>query len=107
MRSVDSGRLDQTLTRRINEDELDIVTAVLAMMPPAWENDTTLSPSVRAMLEYFSLYEEKNDGPAALIFNDGIRVGARLDRLVYALYARLKPPIIWRLCRSRANRLPS
>ena len=77
----DSGRLDQTLTRRINEDELDIVTAILAMMPPAWENDTTLSDEVRAMLEYFSLYEEKNDGPAALIFNDGIRVGARLDRL--------------------------
>lgn len=77
----DSGRLDQTLTRRINEDELDIVTAILAMMPPAWENDTTLSADVRAMLEYFSLYEEKNDGPAALIFNDGIRVGARLDRL--------------------------
>ncbi|MGR8931700.1 MAG: glutamate synthase-related protein [Gammaproteobacteria bacterium] len=77
----DSGRLDQTLTRRINEDELDIVTAILAMMPPAWENDPTLSAEVRAMLEYFSLYEEKNDGPAALIFNDGIRVGARLDRL--------------------------
>ena len=77
----DSGRLDQTLTRRINEDELDIVTAILAMMPPAWENDTTLSDDVRAMLEFFSLYEEKNDGPAALIFNDGIRVGARLDRL--------------------------
>ena len=77
----DSGRLDQTLTRRINEDRLDIVTAVLAMMPPAWENDPTLSEDVRAMLEYFSLYEEKNDGPAALIFNDGIRVGARLDRL--------------------------
>ena len=77
----DSGRLDQTLTRRINEDEMDIVTAILAMMPPAWENDTTLSDEVRAMLEYFSLYEEKNDGPAAIIFNDGIRVGARLDRL--------------------------
>ncbi|MDD5755014.1 MAG: glutamate synthase large subunit, partial [Methylococcales bacterium] len=77
----DSSRLDQTLTRRINEDNLNIVEAILAMMPPAWENDTTLSPDVRAMLEYFSLYEEKNDGPAALIFNDGIRVGARLDRL--------------------------
>ncbi len=77
----DSGRLDQTLTRRINEDNLDIVTAILAMMPPAWENDTSLSDDVRAMLEYFSLYEEKNDGPAAIIFNDGIRVGARLDRL--------------------------
>ena len=33
------------------------------------------------MLEYFSLYEEKNDGPAALIFGDGTVVGARLDRL--------------------------
>ena len=77
----DSSRLDQTLTRRINEDSLNIVEAILAMMPPAWENDTTLTPEVRAMLEYFSLYEEKNDGPAALIFNDGIRVGARLDRL--------------------------
>lgn len=77
----DSGRLDQTLTRRINDDELDIVTAILAMMPPAWENDHSLSEDVRAMLEYFSLYEEKNDGPAAIIFNDGVRVGARLDRL--------------------------
>ncbi|MGB0823389.1 MAG: M2 family metallopeptidase, partial [Alphaproteobacteria bacterium] len=37
--------------------------------------------SARAMLEYFSLYEEKNDGPAALIFGDGEVVGARLDRL--------------------------
>lgn len=77
----DSARLDQTLARRVVEDELDIVTAVLAMMPPAWENDTKLSPKVRDMLEYFSLSEEKNDGPAALIFSDGQKVGARLDRL--------------------------
>ncbi len=77
----DSARLDQTLARRITEDKLDIVTAVLAMMPPAWENDLDIPAHVRDMLEYFSLYEEKNDGPAALIFFDGVRVGARLDRL--------------------------
>jgi len=77
----DSSRLDQTLARRVVEDGMDIVTAVLAMMPPAWENDDTLSDKVRDMLEYFSLCEEKNDGPAALIFSDGTRVGARLDRL--------------------------
>lgn len=77
----DSCRLDQTLQNRVLEDGLDLVTAVVAMMPPAWENDTTLSPRVRAMLEYFSLYEEKNDGPAALIFGDGTVIGARLDRL--------------------------
>ena len=77
----DSARLDQTLARRIVEDKLDIVTAVVAMMPPAWENDLTLKPHVRAMYEYFSLYEEKNDGPAALVFSDGVRVGAKLDRM--------------------------
>lgn len=77
----DSCRLDQTLQNRVLEDGLDLVTAVVAMMPPAWENDATLSPRVRAMLEYFSLYEEKNDGPAALIFGDGSIIGARLDRL--------------------------
>ncbi|MEM9247838.1 MAG: glutamate synthase-related protein [Pseudomonadota bacterium] len=77
----DSCRLDQTLNARVFEEGLDLVTAVVAMMPPAWENDTTLSPRVRAMLEYFSLSEEKNDGPAALIFGNGTIIGARLDRL--------------------------
>ncbi|WP_369985358.1 glutamate synthase-related protein [Thalassolituus sp.] len=77
----DSARLDQTMARRVIEDRLEIDTAALVMMPPAWENDDRLSQPVRDMLEYFSLYEEKNDGPAALIFGDGVRVGARLDRL--------------------------
>ena len=77
----DSARLDQTLSRRIHEDELDMIEAVVAMMPPAWENDPSVPKNVRDMLEYFSLYEEKNDGPAALIFGDGEVVGARLDRL--------------------------
>ncbi|MEM9912592.1 MAG: glutamate synthase-related protein, partial [Pseudomonadota bacterium] len=77
----DSCRLDQTLNARVFEEGLDLVTAVVAMMPPAWENDLRLSPQVRAMLEYFSLSEEKNDGPAALIFGDGTIIGARLDRL--------------------------
>jgi glutamate synthase (NADPH/NADH) large chain len=77
----DSCRLDQTLNARVCEEGLDLVTAVVAMMPPAWENDTRISPEVRAMLEYFSLSEEKNDGPAALIFGDGNVIGARLDRL--------------------------
>ena len=77
----DSARLDQTLQRRVIEDEMDIATAVLAMMPPAWENKQDIDPLIRDMYEYFSLYEEKNDGPAALLFSDGTKVGARLDRL--------------------------
>lgn len=77
----DSSRLDQTLHSRLMEDGLDLIEAAVSMMPPAWENDETLSPAVRAMLEYFSLYEEKNDGPAAFIFGNGEVIGARLDRL--------------------------
>lgn len=77
----DSCRLDQTLNARVFEDSLDLVTAVVSMMPPAWENDNTLSADVRAMLAYFALYEEKNDGPAALVFGNGNIIGARLDRL--------------------------
>ncbi|MEM6971227.1 MAG: glutamate synthase-related protein [Pseudomonadota bacterium] len=77
----DSCRFDQTLAGRVFEDGRDLVTAVVSMMPPAWENDDRYPAGVRAMLEYFSLYEEKNDGPAALIFGDGRIIGARLDRL--------------------------
>ncbi|MFP5023311.1 glutamate synthase-related protein [Pseudonocardia phyllosphaerae] len=77
----DSARLDQTLNDRVAEDGLDLVAAVVAMMPPAWENDRSLSEPVRAMLEYTSLAEECNDGPAALVFSDGDVIGARLDRL--------------------------
>jgi len=77
----DSARFDQTLQSRVFEDDIDFIEAIVSMMPPAWENDTTLSAPVRAMLEYFALREEKNDGPAALIFSNGRIVGARLDRL--------------------------
>ncbi|MBL1240604.1 MAG: glutamate synthase large subunit, partial [OCS116 cluster bacterium] len=77
----DSARLDQTIARRIVDDGMSVVEAIVAMMPPAWENQVDIDPDIRAMLEYFSLSEEKNDGPAAIIFGNGQYVGARLDRL--------------------------
>ncbi|NRA86150.1 MAG: glutamate synthase large subunit [Rhizobiales bacterium] len=77
----DSARLDQTIARRIMDDGFTVVEAIVAMMPPAWENLKNLDPKVKAMLEYFSLFEEKNDGPAAIIFGNGQYIGARLDRL--------------------------
>ncbi|MCI2265263.1 glutamate synthase-related protein [Sediminivirga luteola] len=77
----DSCRLDQTLQSRLFDDDLDLIEAVVSLMPPAWEHDRSLAPEVRDMLEFFSLYEEKNDGPAAFVFGNGRVVGARLDRL--------------------------
>lgn len=54
--------------------------AMLAMVPPAWENDGELTLSTRAFFEAHAGKQEPWDGPAALIFTDGLRVGAKLDR---------------------------
>ena len=77
----DSARFDQTLARRLRDDNLNIIQAFTRMSPPAWENSPKITGDQRSMLEYFSLSEEKVDGPAALVFTDGIRIGAKLDRL--------------------------
>ncbi|MGB1361034.1 MAG: glutamate synthase-related protein [Alphaproteobacteria bacterium] len=77
----DSARLDQTLARRLRDNNLNVVQAFTRMAPPAWENAPNIIGAERAMLEYFALDEEKVDGPAALIFTDGRRIGAKLDRL--------------------------
>ena len=54
--------------------------AMLAMVPPAFENDPLLSRDVRAALASLSQHGEPWDGPAALVFSDGQFVGAKLDR---------------------------
>jgi glutamate synthase domain-containing protein 2/glutamate synthase domain-containing protein 1/glutamate synthase domain-containing protein 3 len=54
--------------------------AMLAMVPPAFENDPLLSRDVRAALASLSQASEAWDGPAALVFSDGQFVGAKLDR---------------------------
>src|SRR5713101_7423515 len=54
--------------------------AMLAMVPPAFENDPLLSRDVRAALASLSQHGEPWDGPAALVFSDGQLVGAKLDR---------------------------
>jgi len=54
--------------------------AMLAMVPPAFENDPLLSRDIRAALTRLSQQSEPWDGPAALIFSNGQLVGAKLDR---------------------------
>src|SRR5262249_4302459 len=54
--------------------------AMLAMVPPAFENDPLLSRDVRGALAMVSQVSEPWDGPAALVFSDGQFVGAKLDR---------------------------
>jgi len=58
----------------------DAAHAMTLLVPPAWENDSDLSPEVRAFFEYQSGLMEPWDGPALLVFTDGRVVAAALDR---------------------------
>ena len=54
---------------------------VMAMlMPEAWDGDMTMHPDKKAFYEYHASLMEPWDGPAAVAFTDGVRIGATLDR---------------------------
>ena len=54
--------------------------AMHIMMPPAWENDPTMDAATKSFFAYNSTLLEPWDGPAAMVFSDGQKVGAMLDR---------------------------
>ena len=54
--------------------------AVMMMIPEPWEHDHEMSDARRAFYEYHSCLMEPWDGPASVLFSDGISVGAMLDR---------------------------
>jgi glutamate synthase (NADPH) large chain len=54
--------------------------AVLMMIPEAWENHTEMDPRRRAFYGFHASLMEPWDGPAAVVFTDGRRAGAVLDR---------------------------
>jgi glutamate synthase domain-containing protein 2/glutamate synthase domain-containing protein 1/glutamate synthase domain-containing protein 3 len=72
--SLDNG-LELFLRRGYGPD-----AAILSMVPPAWETNSQVSPQLRRFLDAHAAMQEPWDGPAALVFSDGIQVGAKLDR---------------------------
>ena len=54
--------------------------AVMMMIPEAWEQHTLMDENRRAFYEYHAAMMEPWDGPAALAFTDGRKIGATLDR---------------------------
>lgn len=75
----DSASFDNAFELKLLEG-LPPEEAMLAMVPPAFENDPLLSRDIRAGLTRLSQQSEPWDGPAALIFSNGQFVGAKLDR---------------------------
>ena len=53
---------------------------IMMMIPEAWQNHVSMSDEKKAFYEYHGCLMEPWDGPAAIAFCDGIRIGAVLDR---------------------------
>jgi len=75
----DSAMLDNVLEALVLSGR-DILHAMLMLVPEAWERMPDLDPAWRDFYEYHACLMEPWDGPAALAFTDGLKVGACLDR---------------------------
>ncbi|MBM7633472.1 glutamate synthase large subunit [Geomicrobium sediminis] len=54
--------------------------SAMLMIPEPWQNAEHMSDDKRAFYQYHSTLMEPWDGPTAIVFTDGKRVGATLDR---------------------------
>jgi glutamate synthase domain-containing protein 2/glutamate synthase domain-containing protein 1/glutamate synthase domain-containing protein 3 len=75
----DSGKLDAALELLLKGGR-DVRHVVSMLVPEAWEGVRDLDRDVRDYFRFHAAICEPWDGPAGLIFTDGRRVGASLDR---------------------------
>ena len=75
----DSGMFDNTL-ELLTLAGRSLPHAVMMMIPEPWTAHATMSAEKKAFYEYHSCLMEPWDGPAAIAFTDGMRIGAVLDR---------------------------
>ncbi|HYR42217.1 MAG TPA: glutamate synthase large subunit [Terriglobia bacterium] len=54
--------------------------AMMMLIPEAWDGHETMSDEKKAFYEYHSCVMEPWDGPASMVFTDGVSIGAVLDR---------------------------
>jgi glutamate synthase domain-containing protein 2/glutamate synthase domain-containing protein 1/glutamate synthase domain-containing protein 3 len=75
----DSALLDNALELMVRSG-VDVCEALSQLVPPAWQNDLRVDDAERAMRRYHAMLLEPWDGPAGLVFTDGVTCGAKLDR---------------------------
>jgi glutamate synthase domain-containing protein 2/glutamate synthase domain-containing protein 1/glutamate synthase domain-containing protein 3 len=75
----DSGQLDSAV-ELLTRGGRDVRHAMAMTIPEAWEGERDLDPAVRAFYRYHASVMEPWDGPAGIVFTDGVGVGAALDR---------------------------
>ena len=75
----DSAMLDNTLEFLVMSG-MELPLAVMITIPEPWSNNQTLTQDERDFYQYYATMMEPWDGPAAIVFSDGDRMGAVLDR---------------------------
>ena len=77
----DSANLDNVLELLVRSGRSPL-EALMIMVPEAYQNQPSLRdhPEIIDFYEYYSGLQEAWDGPALLVFSDGRKVGATLDR---------------------------
>ncbi|MCY6957499.1 glutamate synthase large subunit [Clostridium brassicae] len=75
----DSASLDNVFELLTN-DGRDVVHAMRMLIPEAWNGNEFITEDEKAFYEYHASLIEPWDGPAAVFFTDGEKIGATLDR---------------------------
>jgi glutamate synthase (ferredoxin) len=75
----DSASFDNALELLLRRGH-GVAAAMYRLVPPAWEGNRRLDARLRQFFEEQAGEQEPWDGPAAMVFTDGRRVGAKLDR---------------------------
>ena len=76
---TDSGSFDNVLEFLLLSGR-SLQESVMMMIPEAWQSDVNMSDQKKAFYQYSSSMIEPWDGPASIVFTDGKKVGAVLDR---------------------------
>ena len=75
----DSAMLDNTLEFLVMSG-MDLPLAVMIMIPEPWANNALMPQKKKDFYQYYATMMEPWDGPASILFSDGDRMGAVLDR---------------------------
>lgn len=75
----DSASLDHCLELLVLSGR-SLEHAMCMLVPPAYRNDEEISDELRAFYQYIRSFSEPWDGPAGLVFTDGTKLCASLDR---------------------------
>jgi len=75
----DSANLDAIIEMLVLEGR-PLEHVMMMLVPEAWQDNHSIDTERKAFYKYHASLMEPWDGPAALIFTDGKRLGATLDR---------------------------